>query len=168
MNFENITRINYKNETFELNGMNVEEVLRAMDINRSSVTFEEKDGTLYIMSRTGTKGAYDDSLPYEYFEFSEEDLNGEYDSESEDIPKQYFQDEDGEFLEVNKHFTFEEMQKLKEKGETVSDISNDMPFDRLMHLKKIMLEINYSPIAEMLNISIEDAQELVHTIGKLI
>lgn len=58
-NFDNITKLNYKNEIYELDGTPVEEVLEMLDLDLSQMNLEVEDDTLYIVAKTGTKGADD-------------------------------------------------------------------------------------------------------------
>lgn len=57
-----ITKINYKNELFDLGDEDVENVLEALEIDSARVDMESRNGTLYIMEKSGTKGADISSL----------------------------------------------------------------------------------------------------------
>lgn len=65
MNFDttNITKINFKNNEFELNGLDLNEVITHLDINPNEVKFETDGDTLFIMPAvSGGKGITDEEL----------------------------------------------------------------------------------------------------------
>ena len=55
-NFDNVTKINYKNEVYDIAGENVVEIIALLDIDESKVSMEVENDTLYIIAKTGTKG----------------------------------------------------------------------------------------------------------------
>ena len=57
MSFENVTKISYKNETFNLDGDSAETVLEILGVDTSTVNLEVEGETLYIVAKSGTKGA---------------------------------------------------------------------------------------------------------------
>ena len=57
MSFENVTKISYKNETFNLDGDSAETVLEILGVDTSTVNLEVEGDTLYIVAKSGTKGA---------------------------------------------------------------------------------------------------------------
>ena len=57
MAFENVTKISYKNETFNLDGDSAETVLEILGVDTSTVNLEVEGETLYIVAKSGTKGA---------------------------------------------------------------------------------------------------------------
>ena len=56
MAFENVTKISYKNETFNLDGDSAETVLEILGVDTSTVNLEVEGETLYIVAKSGTKG----------------------------------------------------------------------------------------------------------------
>ena len=57
MAFENVTKISYKNEVFNLDGDSAETVLEILGVDTSTVNLEVTGDTLYIIAKSGTKGA---------------------------------------------------------------------------------------------------------------
>ena len=57
MSFENVTKISYKNEVFNLDGDSAETVLEILGVDTSTVNLEVTGDTLYIVAKSGTKGA---------------------------------------------------------------------------------------------------------------
>ena len=56
MAFENVTKISYKNEVFNLDGDSAETVLEILGVDTSTVNLEVTGDTLYIIAKSGTKG----------------------------------------------------------------------------------------------------------------
>lgn len=56
MELANITKICFKNETYDLDGVSVEEFLGELGIEEGTVDMEIVNDTLYINAKAGTKG----------------------------------------------------------------------------------------------------------------
>ena len=59
MSFENVTKISYKNEVFNLDGDSAETVLEILGVDTSTVNLEVTGDTLYIVAKSGAESLMD-------------------------------------------------------------------------------------------------------------
>lgn len=148
MNYtQDIKKINYLNRLFSLEGKPVNEALeelRASGVNLDNMDLSVEGDTLFIMARTGSKGAVSVTLS---------DLMGGNEKNPEDILGKeiktrrviYEIDQDGNRVFISPDFTADEIKVLAEKGYIVDE---DTTEEEAEQLKEVLANI---PTEKLLN-----------------
>ena len=177
---DEVTKINYNNNTFDLEGQSVDDVLALLEVNRASVDMQQVGDTLYINQKSGTKGSIRDDSNYE------DDITSHEEDFDEDDVDVVVQTTDPIYEVLKKFnstpvptavpvillsnnklvykapgFSVEQIERLYDKGiELKVDSTEEDIAAAVLELKKDKV----TRIAEILNISQEEAVEIAEVL----